>query len=80
MRFSPETGRDRGAGKKAFFSPSIQHIVGKYLSDFCPMISMRTFDAVLTSLLRFLPLFGAYLKVMYDVNLPRGSFVCGLRS
>ena len=80
MRFSPETGRDRGAGKKAFFSPSIQHIVGKYLSDFCPMISTRTFDAVLTFLLPFLPLFGAYVKVMYDVNLPRGSFVCGLWS
>lgn len=54
--------------------------MGKYLSDFCPLISTRNFDAVLTFLLPFLPLFRVYGKMMHDVNLPRGSFVCGLCS
>lgn len=60
--------------RKRFFFCQVFRTLHKYLSDFCPMISIRTFHAMLTGALLhpFLPLFCVYLKVMYDFNLPGG--------
>ena len=50
------------------------------LSTFVTLISARSFDAVLTFLLPLLPLSRVYGKIMQDVKLLCGNFVCGLSS